>query len=185
VFGLSKFFNQQDAKRRRVAIFEPDVYPSIENIRNGFMDAVVEQTGGACRFRVYNAAGCAIDMQEKVEELMSKDFDLLFSVGSDCTLAAKKMATLKNRSIPILFADVQNPFNLNLIKSYTHSGTQLTGVISFSNDYQERLSYLVRLQPYIKKALTIYNPLQEGMEQEGDTQMGLLLRQENIHRVPS
>lgn len=148
----------------KIAIFVPTTHPSLEKIEAGFREGLVHKYGLNCSFDIYNANGNPTLMHAQAEEIMQKDYDLIYTIGAMTTQMAKEISIKKQKSTPIVFGVVARPQNLNLIKSLDSSGNHLTG-LSADPDYELQMTMLHFLKPDIKRILLVYDPTQSsGLE---------------------
>ena len=152
----------QKPKFVNIAIMEPDSLFTVKQISIGFASELVTNEVLACRFTPYNARGDAALLYQNAQEIIQEKYDLVFSIGGTCSEAIKKVTAQHRVDIPIVFADVMDPYRLDLIKTADKPGGNMTGVISLNHNYNTHFSYLLRLQPQIKNALIVYNSLEEG-----------------------
>jgi ABC-type uncharacterized transport system substrate-binding protein len=160
VFSFVKNFFQPNYKQPQkvvIGILIFDVYPAAEMIRNGFVNTLSMQNNGyEYDFVTFNALGSYQRISSLVETIITHEISLILTVGSECTVVARDVLKKHNAKIPLVFVDVKDPVGLDIVKSYTSSYDNVTGVVSFGYDYQERLVHLFKMQPTLKKLLVVH-----------------------------
>ena len=114
--------------------------------------------------------------------LVKRDVDLILSVTTPATLAAKQATA--GTDIPVIFVPVNDPVAAGIVSSLTRPGGNITGV-SFSYQEEKRLKWLLDVVPTIKQVFIAYNPadksssLTVGMMKEAAAKLGveLILRE--------
>src|SRR3989442_3252760 len=102
---------------------------------------------------VRDTKGSLRDVEGAVNQLMSERVDLLFTVSTSVTLAAKKAT----RGIPIVFYAGADPVRFGLVKTFAKPGDRLTGVHQPSFDLApKRLDILKQLLPSARRVITFY-----------------------------
>jgi putative ABC transport system substrate-binding protein len=92
---------------------------------------------------------------EAARELVRARVDLLYTVGTSVSLAAKR-ATV---DIPIVFCAGTDPVGLGLVESLAKPGGRLTGIHFLSTDLTaKRLEVLKELLPKARRIVTFYDP---------------------------
>ena len=153
-------------KVHRVAVLMPVLHPSLEQIKQGFIDTLKKSMENSCEIDVYNANGDRTLMRSQVEEIIAKNYDLIFPIATQPTQMAKEITTKKHTLIPIVFGAVNKPVKLGLVKSLSSSGNHLTGVTE-TIDHEKQFTLLLKLKPSVKNVLLLYNPSQgSGLESD-------------------
>lgn len=171
------------SKPFKIAIFTPISHPSLEKIEEGFRDGLTQKYGLTCSFDTYNANGNRTLMYSQAEEIIQKDYDLIYTIGAMTTQMAKEVSLKKNKLTPIVFGVVARPEKLNLIESRECSGNHLTGLTGDPN-YEFQINMLHFLKPDMKKVLLIYDPTQSsGLEYDKQI-VEKILGQLNVQLIP-
>lgn len=162
-------------RRKRVALFEPDISPAIEELRNGFTDRIDSYSRGEVSFKIFNAQGSKMVLRDKMNEILEHDVDLILANGTECALLAKASTLEHELNIPILFVNVPNPHSRGLIKSYASSHSNLTGLISFEDDYTEKAAHIIQLQPLAQRILVLFQPSEHDFRRFARPEMSRIL----------
>jgi putative ABC transport system substrate-binding protein len=92
---------------------------------------------------------------EILAELIALDLDVIVTVTTPITLAAKKADT----KTPFVFVLVSDPLNSEIIQSLTHPGGNLTGVSQMDTELcGKRVQLLTELMPKLKRLGVLLNP---------------------------
>jgi putative ABC transport system substrate-binding protein len=91
----------------------------------------------------------------EVKRLLDQKVDLLLTLGTPTTLAAKQ--GVAGTTIPVVFASVMNPVKQEIIESVTHPGGNVTGV-QVINASPKTVEWLLKLVPGTKKVYVPYHP---------------------------
>ena len=94
-------------------------------------------------------------VEREVERLKSQRVDLLLTLGTQPTLAAKKATA--GTMIPVVFAPVLDPIAIGVVNSITHPGGNLTGVRN-GGTIPKALAWLHKVAPRAGTIYTIYHP---------------------------
>jgi putative tryptophan/tyrosine transport system substrate-binding protein len=99
------------------------------------------------------AAGKDQEMIDLARDLVGKGVDLIVTVGTPATLAAKETTS----TIPIVFAAAGAPVEKGLVKSLHHPGGNVTGLALITDDIKA-LQILKEVAPGISRVAFIYDP---------------------------
>jgi putative ABC transport system substrate-binding protein len=83
-------------------------------------------------------------IEREIESLLAREVDMLFTMGTPTTLAAKQ--AVADMDIPIIFAPVFDPVGAGIVESLRQPGGHLTGVQS-SSTIPKSLEWLLNLTP--------------------------------------
>jgi putative ABC transport system substrate-binding protein len=101
---------------------------------------------------VEDTHGAVPDLAQRVARLVAAKPDVLVTVGTPHTRAAKQATT----NIPIVFTRVGDPLQYGIIASYASSQNNLTGVSTYSGPLAgKRLELLREIAPGIKRILAV------------------------------
>lgn len=171
----------QDHKIYHIAILTPVSHPSLEQIQQGFMETLQAGHPEYYTFKVYNAQGNKALMRSEIEDIASKNYDLIFTVGIQATKMSKEVLTKKQQSIPIVFATVpqvvQHTLDLN-----PNDLIQMTGT-SEVTDFEHQIELISYLKKDIKTILLVYDPTLAGLEQDKQ-RIHSFLEQKGIKLIP-
>ncbi|HEV8053189.1 MAG TPA: ABC transporter substrate-binding protein [Parachlamydiaceae bacterium] len=149
-----------------IAIFQPAIHPSLEAIADGFKEGMSKSTSKRIIFHDYNAAGNSTLLRAQADEIVQQNYDLVFTIGAHSSQMVYHVAHKKGDYVPQVFAVVDDPLSIGIVKSLELSGTNVTGVLA-TRLYQEQIAALLNLKPTIKRVLLVYNPAQgSGLEKD-------------------
>lgn len=94
-------------------------------------------------------------VKREVERLTHQRIDLLLTLGTEPTLAARKVTA--GTTIPVLFAPTLDPVGTGVVASITRPGGNVTGVHN-GDPIPKALEWLHKLAPQARKIYTIYHP---------------------------
>ena len=165
-----------DGKIVRIAIFQPATHSALDEIAQGFVDTMQENSSLNYMFDRYNANGNKILMQAQAQEMLQKNYDLIFTIGVGCSVTVKDLCVKKQNRTPIVFTAVDDPIKLDLKNHY------MTGVVDQSN-YPEQLNLLLQIKPVTKKVLLVYDQSQASGLEKDKHQIRSILQQKNIELI--
>lgn len=154
---LTSFAHAQPvAKIQRIGVIhEGGPYEAVlQGMLAGLTDAGLVE-GKHFLLHVRDTKGSLRDVEGAAKQLISERVDLLFTVTTSVTIAAKKAT----RDIPIIFYAGSDPVRFGLVKSYGKPGDRLTGVHQPSFDLvPKRLEILKQILPHARRVISFYNP---------------------------
>lgn len=157
---VGNFKKKSDAQSTRIAVFQSATHPALDEIAQGFIDTMQAEAHLHYRFDRYNGNGNKILMQAQAQEILQRNYDLIFTIGVGCSLSIKDLCQKKQDRTPIVFTAVDNPIKLDL------QGSTITGVIDATN-YPEQLALFLAIKPSIQKLLLVYDQSQaSGLERD-------------------
>ena len=163
--GLTGNEAQGDSQIPRIGILIRKAEQSDSMTVNGFRAGLKElgyREGKNILIEVGHARGERGALESAAVEMVSKKVDLIFTMGSAATLAAKAATT----KLPIVFRHPLDPVALGLVKSMNRPGGNVTGVAGLSVQQAEtRLEILKEIVPTLRRVLifyNIYNPISRG-----------------------
>jgi putative ABC transport system substrate-binding protein len=141
------------ARHYRVAVLTPGLsfHPVLEGLREGLTQLGYVE-GKNVTLVVEDTQGAVPDLAQRAERLVAAKPDVLVTMGTPHTMAAKQATT----SIPIVFTRVGDPLHYGLVASYTSSQNNLTGIAVYSGPLAgKRLEILQEIAPEIKRVLAV------------------------------
>ncbi len=156
--------NSGNEKTYRVAITMPLSHPSLDQIKNGFMETISNMCPGKVVCDVYDGNANRTLMRAQIEEILQGDYNLVFPIGSGCTQLAKEVTAKKKSFLPIVFGAVSDPVGLKVIESEASSGNNLTGVID-NVAHERQVDAYHFLKPDMKNVLMVYDAAGPGLEE--------------------
>jgi putative ABC transport system substrate-binding protein len=128
--------------------------PTLEGLREGLAQ-LGYQEGKNLTVMVEDAQGDVASLAHRVERLIEAKPDVLFTITTAPTIAAKQASTM----IPIVFAAVGDPLRSGVIASYASSQNNVTGITNSAGLLSgKRLEILQEIAPGIKRILVLVAP---------------------------
>jgi putative ABC transport system substrate-binding protein len=132
--------------------------PSFESAVVGLKDGLREfglQEGKEVVFHVRDVKGDLRSAEAAARSLEDEKVDLIVSVATSTTLAAKR----GTKSVPIAFYAGTDPVVVGLVDSFRKPGGRLTGVHGRTTDLTaKRLELLKDMVPNLRRVVVFYNP---------------------------
>ncbi len=166
-------------KNYRVAIFKPVSHPSLEQIEQGFVNTLNQESPLNISFTYYNANGDRSLMRSQAEDIVHNKYDLAFTIGAGCSKMVKEISTKKQLPLPIVFGAVADPVKMNIVASEKSSGNHVTGAKE-GRDIPKQLALLMRLKPNLKRVLLVYNPAEDPQLEKDKQDVERILKNRNI-----
>ena len=141
------------ASRYTVAVLTPGLTfdPVLQGLREGLARADYDE-GKDIVFVIEDTKGWGPDLTDRAARLAAAKPDVLFTVATTHTAAAKQVTT----TVPIVFAWVGDPLSSGLIASVASSKNNLTGISSYSGPLSgKRLEILKEIAPGIERVLAV------------------------------
>src|SRR2546426_4348100 len=172
------------ARTVRVAVLTPGL--SFGEVLAGFREGL-----GQLGYRestnlillIEDTKGSGSEVQAQAQALVSAKPDVLVTVGTSHTVAAKAATS----TIPIVFTWVGDPVKSGLVPSYASSGNNLTGVSVYSGPLSgKRLEILREIAPNARRILCIVaakesiSEISFGVAQKTAEQFGLVLIRRDV-----
>jgi putative ABC transport system substrate-binding protein len=132
---------------------EDQFVPAFEGFRAkmaelGYVD------GKNVRYSLYNAKGDMDGLKSLAQKIVQQKPDLIVTSSTTATAPLAKLTA--GTDLPIVFLSAGNP--LKLVKSYSSSGNNLTGISSSALELTEKRLALVReLAPMVKRVVFLTN----------------------------
>ena len=178
--NIFSYDQQKTEKTFNVAITLPVTHPSLEKIKKGFIQTLEKEKDMNIAFTEYNANGNRTLLRGQAEEVVAKNFDLIFTIGATCTQIAKETATKKGVNIPIVFGAVSNPEKLGILD--TPPSLLLTGAQETRN-IPLQLNLLLHLKPTTKHLTLAYNPAQDPQLDKDKQEVEQFCKEKGINFV--
>jgi putative tryptophan/tyrosine transport system substrate-binding protein len=141
------------ARTVRIAVLTPGL--SFAEVLSGVREErgrLGYREGGNLNLLVEDTRGGGADARKQAEALVAAKPDLILTVGTAHTMAAKNATS----TIPIVFTWVGDPVRSGLVASYASSGNNLTGVSVYSGPLSgKRLEILREIAPRARKILCL------------------------------
>jgi putative tryptophan/tyrosine transport system substrate-binding protein len=147
-----------DEKSKTYSVGVINIVPDFDKIMAGFKKGVAELgyiEGENIRY-IYDGPTTDMSRLETVaQSLLAADVDLILSMTTPATNAAKKVTAGTN--LPVIFVPVTDPVGAGIVDSIKYPGGNITGV-AFGLQEVRRLEWLVRIAPKIKRIFVPFNP---------------------------
>jgi putative tryptophan/tyrosine transport system substrate-binding protein len=106
-------------------------------------------------FHVRDSKGDPKSLEAAARNLESEKVDLIFTLATSVTLAAKRAT----KSVPIVFYAGTDPVAIGIVDNFRKPGGRLTGIHSRNTDLTaKRLQLLKEMVPSLHRVATFYNP---------------------------
>jgi len=145
-----------------VGVLTPGLHyePVFNGLREG-LEKLGYHENREVRFIVEDTKGSLDNLAERAAKLVAAKPDVLFTVATAPTVAAKQAT----QTIPIVFTIVGDPVNTGLVAAFGSSRNNLTGVSFFAAQLSgKRLELLKEIAPRAKKVLAVV-PIKEASGQ--------------------
>lgn len=141
------------ARTVKVAVLTPGL--SFGEVLAGFREGLAQlgyRENGNLTLLVEDTKGAGADVQAQAQALVAAKPDVLVTVGTSHTVAAKGATS----TIPIVFTWVGDPVRSGLVAGYASSGNNLTGLSVYSGPLSgKRLEILKEIAPRARRALCL------------------------------
>ena len=171
------------ARTVKVAVLTPGL--SFGEVLEGFREGL-SQLGYRENFNlilaVEDTKGTGPDVKAQAQALVEAKPDVLVTVGTSHTVAAKEATT----TIPIVFTWVGDPVRSGLVANYASSGNNLTGLSVYSGPLSgKRLEILKEIAPGSRRILCLVAKesiaeISFGLAQRTADQLGLVLIRRDV-----
>lgn len=94
-------------------------------------------------------------IEREVQRLIAQRVDLLLTLGTLPTLAAKKY--VEGTKIPVVFAPLVNPVEEGVVQSLSHPGGNITGVQN-GDTIPKAIEWMRKIVPHTTRIHVIYHP---------------------------
>ncbi len=128
--------------------------PAVDGLREGLRELGLEE-GKQLVLDVRDAKGDLKAVEAAARSLEAEKVDLIYSVTTSVTLAAKRAT----KRVPIVFFASTDPVALGFIETFRKPGGRLTGIHSqFTDLTGKRLELLKEMIPSLRRVVTFYSP---------------------------
>ncbi|MCR3955642.1 MAG: ABC transporter substrate-binding protein [Gudongella sp.] len=137
----------------KIAIVQHVDHPSLNEIRDSIQGELADsELGESIELSFHNANGDMNLLQSIMQNLVGEGMDMIVPIATPTAQAAR--AATEN--VPIVFSAVSNPVEAGLVKSFSETEENITGV-SNSIPVQDILQMSQRLTPDAKNYGLVYN----------------------------
>lgn len=141
------------SQRPRIAVLTPGL--TLGGAREGMEEGLARLgyvEGKNISFIIEDTKGTESNLAPRIAKLLSAKPDVLFTVSTEYTQAAKRATSV----VPIVFAWVGDPVHVGLIEKYPYSKSNLTGVTAIGDTLTgKRLQVLLEIAPKAKRLLVL------------------------------
>ena len=141
------------ARTVKVAVLTPGL--SFGEVLAGLREGLAQlgyRENGNLTLLVEDTKGAGADVKAQAQALVAANPDVLVTVGTSHTVAAKAATS----TIPIVFTWVGDPVRSGLVAGYASSGNNLTGLSVYSGPLSgKRLEILKEMAPGARRALCL------------------------------
>lgn len=161
---FSLFFSACDvlaASQKKILIMQHQTLPVFRDIKFGYMNSLEPNKYSITQFNAQNDLNALDKYIDKITT--QKQFDLIISIGSITT----QRLLAKEKKVPVLISGLASPEYSGIIKNWSSSGSNFSGV-EIKNQTYNGLSYLYNILPFTKIGMIyiIGEPSHEGTLKE-------------------
>jgi len=145
--------SEAQSSKARIAVFTPGATyePLFRGLREGLAQHGYRE-GEEIVFVVEETGSDSLDLASRAARLVEARPDVLFTITTSHTAAAKRMTA----TIPVVFTAVGDPVRSGFVASYASSKNNLTGVTSYTGPLSgKRLELLMEIVPGINRVLAV------------------------------
>lgn len=147
----------------KIAIFTPTVHTALEEVEKGFKETMERLNSRDYRFTTFNANGNRTLLRAQAEEIVSGNYDLVFTIGAFCSQTIAELLHRKNKTMPQVFGAI----DAEKIAQALHTTNKGTTGVYVGVDYAKQMDILHTLKPDIENVLLVYDPaFGAGLEEE-------------------
>ncbi len=145
----------QQADGKKIAIMLQLSHPALEEIVQGFLETL--QGKISFQYDLYNGNGDRVLMRQQAEEVVMKNYDLIFTVPTTPSLIIKEVCQQRGKNIPVVAGAVDDPVGIKLVETMASSGNNITAVTGIDT-FEQQIETLQFLKPNVHSILLVYNP---------------------------
>lgn len=145
-------------KQYRVAIVVPNRTHGLDQVVLGFVQGFAKQNLNMLPF-IYNAEGSSTFLYHHiVPDLYKHDYDLICTVGNECTSLVARFLSHQPFQIPQIFIGVSNPKKLGLDQ---YAQDYVSGIRA-NNNLNLYVASILAIKPELKNVGIVFNPYECG-----------------------
>jgi putative tryptophan/tyrosine transport system substrate-binding protein len=137
----------------RIALFTPTTHRALEEIEQGFKQTLQKLSQTSYAFTTFNANGNRTLLRAQAEEIISGNYDLIFTMGASCSQTIAELIRKKGIKLPHVFSAVDSREFAQSLKSLDSSTGVYVGL-----DYKKEMDILHQFKPMAKDILLVYDP---------------------------
>jgi len=147
----------------RIAIFTPTTHNALEEVERGFVCTLKEGGDEPYAFTTFNANGNRSLLRAQAQEIVTGNYDLVFTIGAHCSQTVAQLLQKKQCSMPHVFGAVDSR---EIAQALYDSNNGTTGAYVHV-DYSKQIDALHQLKPEAQNILLVYDPTHgTGLEHE-------------------
>lgn len=157
VLSFSDFYKKEDqTKKVGVLLMGDSREEKYQGLRDGLTDAGFQQN--QLMYVVKNAHDQSTVLESSIKKLLAENPDVIVTLGAIETIELKSELSKKDINIPVVFAGMADPIDFGVIKDYSSSSTNFTGINNYHTSMSaKRLELLQELVPNLKRVHIIYD----------------------------
>lgn len=140
--------------RLQIGIIQPVDHPSLNEIRDGFVDELAELgyiDGETIEITYYNAQNESANYASMSQKL-AKESNLIFAIATP----AAQAVVAETQTVPIILGAVTDPVAAGLVQTMQAQDTNITGM-SDQPPLNQQFTFLMAMQPGTKTIGVVYN----------------------------
>ena len=151
--------DKRGAKKVSIALLHPASSCLVDMIIQGFKDELEKGSHLECSYADYDNRGDRTLLRSHVEDVISKDFDLIFTTGQATSILTAEILRKRRCNKPMVFTAVQDPVEAGIVPENRDRTCSITGSSSETVErHEQQFSLLLILKPDTKRLLIPYNP---------------------------
>lgn len=151
-------------KEYKIAILTPIIHPSLQEVEQGFKETM-QTSSASYSFTTFNANGNKTLLRAQAEEIVTGNYDLIFTLGAMASQTVTQLAHKKGVTTPQVFSAVDGQKFAHELTDVNHFATG----VYVKTDYATGVDILHQLKPATKNVLLVYDPT-HGIGLEKDKQ---------------
>ncbi|WP_392552814.1 ABC transporter substrate-binding protein [Orbus wheelerorum] len=141
---------------KTVAITAIVEHPSLDEIRDGVKDELIAQgykLNDNLIIQYQSAQGSSANAAQIAKQFVANKPDVIVAIA---TPSAQAVAA-STKTIPLVFAGITDPVAAKLMKSFSPTGTNITGVSDYL-EIQPQIAFMKKIVPNLKTVGYVYSP---------------------------
>lgn len=150
--NITSFFPKKSLTSFRIATLSLSGSTFQEEALEGFCSEIMSKSDKKIALDSYIADNQMM-LSVMANDIVDKDYDLIYSIGAICTQEAKSITAKRKQPIPVVFAGVASPAKIGVVDSEQQPGGNLTGITL--GNYAKYLipDIAVHIKPSMKRVL--------------------------------
>ncbi|WP_392564666.1 ABC transporter substrate-binding protein [Orbus wheelerorum] len=141
---------------KTVAITAIVEHPSLDEIRDGVKDELIAQgykLNDNLIIQYQSAQGSSANAAQIAKQFVANKPDVIVAIA---TPSAQAVAA-STKTIPLVFAGITDPVAAKLMKSFSPTGTNITGISDYL-EIQPQIAFMKKIVPNLKTVGYVYSP---------------------------